>query len=1018
MNEKSYKVITMKRIYIFLILLSNAVLAQETGLNQINNFDDIANLRSDILSFHQSSHDPTGLNNDGFEKGNFPGVYNGENIMLHSYGKGIINRIWLTGFDQNNRIKIYFDGETTASINESVSSFFSGTKMPFLFPLVVNDNVTSGGFLSYMPFSFEKEIMVTTTGNHYYNINYQLYQSNNSNIKTWDGSENLTKTYNIFNKKGEDPRGDRNYSTRSNEVNVESGSIQSLITINEQNQSSSGLFLTIPDIEFEDVRPNLLTDNGNATKGYSEFTLKINPEASKVVLTRRMDYWVADQKAEVYVDGSLVGEWYTPGSDGVNRWRDSNFKIPMSYATGKSQIVVKLKFVSSMIDWNEFYYWIHCDGELTDEIDVANTASENSHNYTIKLKNWSGTLNSSYPKTIKDDGRAHKGYSEFVMNINPNANEYKLIRRTDFIEGNQKARVYVDGVDAGIWYNTGNDSENRWADKEFVITKDKVSEGKDNITVRIEFISSDESWNEFYYWMLSDGQLTDELDVNKSTDELSHTYTISNQTWTGIGEFTYGNEEYRAGNLLQDLRLQVLFDGETTPSVDAPIGLFFGSGTIEGVALQSLPIGILKGTNTMYCYFPMPFKNSMEVRLINNSIHNIKDVAIKINYKKLETDFSKLGYLKTQYNKEFPTIEGTDYNILNVKGRGKYVGVVLESIGGTKDIWLEGDERFYIDGCRTPVSYGTGTEDYFNGAWYFSKGTFSLATHGFTAAYRSNRSLYRFHLSDPIYFEKEGEFGIEHGPINDIPADYQSLAFYYLNREVNYTLTDEVNLGDITSETNHNYQISGIGNKQEFLTYEFEGDKDDESITESGYYIDGFSEFTISIKPNHPFRIKRMFDYSLKDQNADVYVDDVYVGKWFTNGSNSEKRWREEFFSIPSEFTQNKNEIKLKFVTPTGEFKWSEFHYWIYSTTKQNLSIEDNLSSKILIFPNPTSNNIDIELNDVDVDYMKIIDMSGREIEYVNGERNSISLSSFPKGIYILVIVTKHGRISTLIVKK
>ncbi len=1008
----------MKKIIFLFVLISTSVFSQETGLNQINNFDDIALLRNDILSIHQSSHDPTGGNADGFEKGNFPGTYNGENIMVHAYGKGFINRIWLTGYDHSDKIKIYFDGEITASIDETVGSFFSGTKAPFLSPLVVNDEVTSGGFLSYMPFPFEKEVMVTTTGNHFYNINYQLYDTNNESIKTWKGNEDLTDTYNIFDKKGDDPRGEQNYTTANNTIDVGEGNTVSAITINSQNQSASSLFLTIPELEFNEIGSNSLTDSGNATDGYSQFRMNIKSTATKVVLTRRMDYWVADQKAEVYVDGSFVGEWLTPGSDGVYRWRDVDFEIPTSFTAGKTNITIKVKFVDSMIDWNEFYYWIHCDDVLTDEIDVANTVSENAHNYSIVPKNWSGSLSSAYIPTLKDDGRAHKGYSQFIMNITPDASEYKLIRRTDFGIGNQKARVYVDGVDAGVWFSSGLDSENRWADKEFVISKDLIADGKDDITIKIEFISSDIDWNEFYYWMLSDGKLTDELDVKKLEDENIHSYTINNQLWEGFGEYTYGNEKFKTDKLLQDVSLQIFFDGETIPSVDAPIGLFFGSGTIENMAFQSLPIGILKGTNTMYCYLPMPFKNSMEVKLVNNSVRDLTGVEIEVNYKVLEHEFTKIGYLKTQYNKEYPTTEDLDYNILTANGRGKYIGVVLEGRGATNELWLEGDERFYVDECRTPVSYGTGTEDYFNGAWYFNRGPFHLATHGFTVQDGVDRTLYRFHLSDPIYFEKEGVFGIEHGPINDISANYQSLAFYYLNNETSFTLTDEVNIGNSSSETNHNYKVDGIINTQLSVIYQFEGDNDTESITESGNYIDGTSEFTVSIDANKPLKIKRMFDYSISDQNADVYVDNVFVGKWFTNGSNSDKQWREEFFGIPSAFTQNKNQITLKFVASVGEYKWSEFHYWIYSTDEQNLSNQEYLSNIISVYPNPTSRYINVDIEDLDIVSIKIVDLSGRVIKHIDGNQSKIDISELQSGTYILNIATKDGVLSTYIIKK
>ena len=213
------------KILFVILLISSSLFSQETGLNQIVNFDELPILRNDILSLQQSSHDPTGANDDGFTKGNFPGMIDGENIMLHAIGKGIINRIWLTGYDYNDKVKIYFDGELSASIDETVGTFFSGTNAPFLSPLVVNEDVTSGGFLSYMPFPFEQEILITTTGNHFYNINYQLYENSNQGITTWTGSEDLSQTYDIFNNKGGDPRGEQTYTSVSNIINLSVGEL-------------------------------------------------------------------------------------------------------------------------------------------------------------------------------------------------------------------------------------------------------------------------------------------------------------------------------------------------------------------------------------------------------------------------------------------------------------------------------------------------------------------------------------------------------------------------------------------------------------------------------------------------------------------------------------------------------------------------------------------------------------------------------------------------------------------------
>ncbi len=863
-----------KLILIGLFVIAQLVsFAQESGVDEITDFNKMSLLRSDILSLQQSSHDPRGGNDDGFTKGNFPDTYNGENVMLQIKGKGVINRIWLTGYEMSNRIKIYFDGETKASVNETIASFFSGTKAPYLSPLVVNDEISSGGFFSYMPFPFEKSIMITTTGNHYYNINYQLYENNNEEISTWTGEEDLTDIYNIFNNKGADPRNETNYTTIDSTINLNRGDAKSVVNIQSSNKNVGNVLLKIPDLEFSDIFGEIINDDGRATVGNSQFTLNIDSTATSVVLIRRIDYFISNQKANIYIDGQLAGEWFTQGGNGSYRWLNAEFKIPSKFTAGKSKITVKTEFISSLIDWNEFYYWVKCDDTLTDEIDVGKKVSENAHDYTISPLNWSGSLSSRYPPGSSSD-------EEMAAMI-------------------------------------------------------------------------------------------------------------------------------KNSNILKNVNLQIYFDGETTPSVDAPVGLFFGIGTINAINFQSLPVGVNKTTDQMYCYFPMPFRNSFELKLVNNSDYDLSNVDATVKYEDMPSGMSEFGYFKTQYNNENPTTQGNDYIFLDETGTGKFMGLVIEAFGGHNDSWLEGDERFYVDGCRTPALYGTGTEDYFNGAWYFSRGPFHLATHGFTAAFESARSLYRFHLSEPVYFSNKAKFGIEHGPANDVNINYHSLAFYYHQPQEKLILTDELILGNSQSEQNHNYTNSDSQTETD-KSYYFEGDNDRVYVKESGYYIKGASEFTVQVNPNKPVRIKRMFDYKIKNQTADIYVDGALVGTWFTNGANSVKRWREEFFMIPAEFTNGKSEITIKIEAPTDEYKWSEFHYWIYSFDAIFVQVNEFKESNFLLYPNPANTFVILRNRDLQAKSIEIMDINGKIIKKftTSNSEYKIDTSDLITGVYLVRICT------------
>jgi hypothetical protein len=94
---------------------------------------------------------------------------------------------------------------------------------------------------------------------------------------------------------------------------------------------------------------------GRAHKGTSQFTISINPANQGVRLSRIMDHGVANQKARVYVNNAQVGTWYTGGVSLSHKARYDSFEIPASFTSGKT-ITIKIQFVSSANDWNEFVY--------------------------------------------------------------------------------------------------------------------------------------------------------------------------------------------------------------------------------------------------------------------------------------------------------------------------------------------------------------------------------------------------------------------------------------------------------------------------------------------------------------------------------------------------------------------------------------------------------------------------------------------------------------------------------------
>ncbi len=207
---------------------------------------------------------------------------------------------------------------------------------------------------------------------------------------------------------------------------------------------------------------NTVTDNGKAFKGNVSFKARIDPNNSGVTLTRRLDYWVGNQIGEVSIDGNLVGRWSTPGSDRQNRWRDVDFSIPQSFTQGKSQINVKIKYISSYIDWNEFYYWIKSNltsgSIVTDDIDVGNAYSELSHNYIINYQSWSGSLTATYPAGNQPTPTPINSSSPITSptptlaptpkpSVLPIASSYKRVFKTDhYYTGNMGGLIGADNL--------------------------------------------------------------------------------------------------------------------------------------------------------------------------------------------------------------------------------------------------------------------------------------------------------------------------------------------------------------------------------------------------------------------------------------------------------------------------------------------------------------------------------------------------------------------------------------------
>ncbi len=231
---------------------------------------------------------------------------------------------------------------------------------------------------------------------------------------------------------------------------------------------------------------------------------------------------------------------------------------------------------------------------------------------------------------------------------------------------------------------------------------------------------------------------------------------------------------------LGNLVLRMYWDGEDAPSVEAPVGAFFGLGLGDYVSWSSTLLAVAPD-KALNAFFPMPFRGRAKITLENTGDEPVRALYWNIDVRNEPVAADTL-YFHAQYRSATPE-RGDDYVFMEAQGRGHFVGVTMSLIENSDGWWGEGDERFYVDGERTPSVHGTGSEDYFLGAWDFGGKAFSYPTFGAPVVGRERKgekwSLYRFHLDAPVTFTRSFRAGIEHGHANDRSDDCVSVAYWY-----------------------------------------------------------------------------------------------------------------------------------------------------------------------------------------------------------------------------------------------
>ncbi len=280
--------------------------------------------------------------------------------------------------------------------------------------------------------------------------------------------------------------------------------------------------------------------------------------------------------------------------------------------------------------------------------------------------------------------------------------------------------------------------------------------------------------------------------------------TLLDVTGAGVITHIWFTINSRDPHHLKNLVLRAWWDGESSPSIEVPIGDFYGLGLGEYFTYQSalLAVAPIKALNA---YFDMPFASAAKLTLTNEGKVRTDNLYFALDYVTLPALPPDVARFHAQYRQAAPCKGWSDhwmtngddpvgdrknlngegnYVFLEATGRGHFVGVT-HAVEQNQDGWFgEGDDMIFIDGDTAPTINGTGTEDYYNGAWDFGGQPFAYMHNGAPYVVDPERiggryCLYRWHSESPITFEKSIRVTMEHGHANHRSDNFYSTAYWY-----------------------------------------------------------------------------------------------------------------------------------------------------------------------------------------------------------------------------------------------
>ena len=279
------------------------------------------------------------------------------------------------------------------------------------------------------------------------------------------------------------------------------------------------------------------------------------------------------------------------------------------------------------------------------------------------------------------------------------------------------------------------------------------------------------------------------------------TKEVFNATGPGVITHIWFTIAADSSHHLKEIVLRIYWDGQDKPSVETPVGDFFGLNLGQYSLYQSAFLNC-SSVQALNCYFAMPFRKSARITVTNEGQKPVGAFYSNIDYQLVPSLPERSAYFHAQYRQATPNtaikypsedkelnLDGKDnYVFFESRGRGHMMGVTMGVLQNA-DRWMgEGDDMIFVDDETKPVINGTGTEDYFNGAWDFGGNPGAVA---FANLYNGchlisspelaggRYCLYRWHADNPVTFKKYIKHTIEHGHANNRADNFYSVGYWY-----------------------------------------------------------------------------------------------------------------------------------------------------------------------------------------------------------------------------------------------